>query len=334
VRWLQKALGRTGRKAAEELCTKGYIAAREGRLDEAQRLYDAAVDADATLAVAAFDAGQTALERFNRDAASLTPEERRARLTTARQHLERAVAVDATHAPSWRALARVHERLFDWEEAVRAWERVEGSIDQRVTHEPGAHLQQSAADERAEARRARARLGGLASLSVAVRRARALLAADDVDPAEASAAIDAVLAARVVVEADPSSPASTTGTATLIGCLARKGHDPRARALLEEAVRLNPADLEAVRNLATWCLAHDDLPAALSASIAAYRLDPVDAGLVCNVGVCHLALAKAGDVVDTARLASAREYIVLAQQLAPKDPIVVRAVAALAAWPS
>lgn len=334
MRWLQKALGRKGRKAAEELCTKGYIAAREGRLDEAQRLYDAAVDADETLAVAAFDAGQTALERFNRDAATLSPEERRARLTTARQHLERAVAVDATHAPSWRALARIHERLCDWEEAVRAWERVEESLDPHDTDEPGARLQQSAGDARAESRRERARLGGLAALSVAVRRARALVASDDVDPAEASAAIDAVLAARVVVEADPSSSASTTGTATLVGCLARKGHDPRARALLEEAVRLNPADLEAVRNLATWCLAHDDLPAALSASIAAYRLDPVDAGLVCNVGVCHLALAKAGDVVDTARLASAREYIVLAQQLAPKDPIVVRAVAALAAWPS
>jgi tetratricopeptide (TPR) repeat protein len=328
------ALGRRGRKAAEELCTKGYIAAREGRLDEAQRLYDAAVHADETLAVAAFDAGQTALERFNRDAATLTPEERRARLTTARQHLERAVAVDATHAPSWRALARVHERLFDWEEAVRAWERVVASIGATATEDPVAQAQSSSTDARAEARRERARLGGLASLSAAVRHARALLAADDVDPAEASAAIDAVLEARIVVEADSSSPASTTGLVTLVGCLARKAQDPRARALLEEAVRSNPADLEAVRNLATWCLAHDDLPAALSASIAAYRLDPVDAGLVCNVGVCHLALAKAGDVVDPARLASAREYILLAQQLAPKDPIVVRAVAALAAWPS
>ncbi len=333
MRWLKKALGRTGRKAAEELCTKGYIAAREGRLDEAQRLYDAAVDADESLAVAAFDAGQTALERFNRDAATLKPDERRARLTTARQYLERAVAVDAAHAPSWRALARVHERLFEWEEAVRAWERVEVAIGATATEDPASRGQASSMDARAEARRERARLAGLAALSAAVRQARALLAVDDVDPAEARAAIDAVVAARVVVEADPSSPASTKGLATLVGCLARKAQDPRARSLLEEAVRLDPTDLEAVRNLATWCLAQGDLQAALSASVAAYRLDPVDAGLVCNVGVCHLALAKTGDVVDEARLASAREYIVLAQQLAPKDPIVVRAVAALAEWP-
>ena len=54
--------------------------------------------------------------------------------------------------------------------------------------------------------------------------------------------------------------------------------------------------------------------------MAAYRLDPLDAGLVCNVGVCHLAL---GD------LAQAREFIVLAAAMAPEDPIVIRAAAAL-----
>ena len=54
--------------------------------------------------------------------------------------------------------------------------------------------------------------------------------------------------------------------------------------------------------------------------MSAYRLDPIDPGLVCNVGVCHLA---AGDVVG------AREFIDLARQMAPKDPIVVRALTAL-----
>lgn len=320
MRWLKKALGLAGRKAAEDLCMKGYIAAREGRLDDAQRHYDAAAAADDTLAIAAFNAGQTALERYNRDVGGLDDVDRRARLETARSCLEKAVAVDDDHAPSWRALARVRERLGDVAGAMFAWERVEQTL--RVEDEGAAAV---VAEARTEARREKARLGPVAALALAIRRARELLAADVVDSAAAAAALDALGAAREATTA-PSPP---PGLATLMGCLARRGGDPRARAWLEEAVTADPRDLEAVRNLATLCLAAGDLPAALQASQAAYRLDPVDAGLVCNVGVCHLALARVGDVVDEGELARAHEFIALAKQLSPKDPIVLRAVAAL-----
>jgi len=322
VRWLKKALGLAGRKAAEDLCMKGYVAAREGRLDDAQRHYDDAVAADDTLAVAAFNAGQTALERYNRDAATLDDAARRARLEVARTWLEKAVAVDDAHAPSWRALARVRERLGDVAGAVLAWERVE----QTLRADEGEAVA-AVVEARAEARREKARLAPAAALALAVRRTRELLGTDVVDAAEAAAALDAVLAAReaATTSALPVPP----GLATLMGCLARKAGDPRARALLDEAVAADPRDLEAVRNLATLCLGSGDLPTALRASQAAYRLDPVDAGLVCNVGVCHLALARAGDVVDEDQLARAREFITLARQLSPKDPIVLRAVAAL-----
>jgi tetratricopeptide (TPR) repeat protein len=322
VRWLKKALGLAGRKAAEDLCMKGYIAAREGRLDDAQRHYDDAVAADDTLAVAAFNAGQTALERYNRDAAALDDAGRRARLEVARNRLEKAVAVDDAHAPSWRALARVRERLGDVAGAVLAWERVE----QHLHVDEGAPVA-AVVEARAEARRERARLAPAAALALAVRRARELLASEVVDAAAAGVAVDALLAARAAATAT-SSPLPP-GLATLMGCLARRGGDGRARDLLDEAVAADPRDLEAVRNLATLCLASGDFPAALRASQAAYRLDPVDAGLVCNVGVCHLALARAADVVDEEQLARAREFIDLARQLSPKDPIVLRAVAAL-----
>ena len=69
------------------------------------------------------------------------------------------------------------------------------------------------------------------------------------------------------------------------------------------------------------CMEDGDLARALSASIDAYREMPSDAGLVCNVGVCHLGL---GDVDK------AEEYIDLAWRLEPKDPIVLRAKDALA----
>lgn len=322
MRWLKKALGLAGRKAAEDHCMKGYVAAREGRLDDAQRHYDDAVAADDTLAVAAFNAGQTALERYNRDAAALDDAGRRTRLETARTWLDKAVAVDDAHAPSWRALARVRERLGDVGGAVLAWERVE----QTLHVEEGGPVA-AVVEARAEARREKARLAPAAALALAVRRARELLASDVVDGADAAAAVDALLAAREA--ATSTSSPLPPGLATLMGCLARRAGDGRARALLDEAVAADPRDLEAVRNLATLCLASGDLPAALRASQAAYRLDPVDAGLVCNVGVCHLALARAGDVVDEEQLARAREFIDLARQLAPKDPIVLRAVAAL-----
>ena len=328
MRWLKKALGLAGRKVAEDLCMKGYVAAREGRLDDAQRHYEAAAAADETLAVAAFNAGQTTLERHNRDTAVLDPSGRRERLEAARVWLEKAVAIDDGHAPSWRALARVRERLGDVAEAVLAWEAVE-----RTLHATEGDAIAAGAEARAEARREKARLAPAAALSIAVRRARELLTAEVVDAELAAAGLDALLLAREAVAreavATPSGASAPPGLATLMGCLARKAGDARARALLDEAVAADPRDLEAVRNLATLCLASGDLPAALRASQAAYRLDPVDAGLVCNVGVCHLALARAGDTVDDDQMARAREFITLARQLAPKDPIVLRAVAAL-----
>lgn len=332
MRWLKKVLGQTGRKAAEERCTKGYIAAREGRLDDAQRLYDDAVDADPTLAVAAFNAGQTALERYNRDVASLDAAARNQRLRTALQHLEKALVIDDTHAPSWRAVARVQERLGDVVAAYDSWGRVERRLTpspvvdepgQTVGREPTRELQ----EERAEARNERLRLKPAADLARAMTTVQDLVGEAIVDPTASMLAVDALLAARdAAAAANVPSPAFLS---TVAGTLARKvGQHERARTLFEGALTADPRDLEALRNLATVCLALDDLPAALKASTAAYRLDPIDAGLVCNVGVCHLALATAGTPVP--HLAQAREYIDLAKQLSPKDPIVLRAVAAVA----
>ncbi|HEY1098089.1 MAG TPA: hypothetical protein VGF99_04145, partial [Myxococcota bacterium] len=187
MRWLKKVLGQTGRKAAEERCTKGYIAAREGRLDDAQRLYDDAVDADPTLAVAAFNAGQTALERYNRDVASLDAAARTQRLRTALQHLEKALVIDDTHAPSWRAVARVQERLGDVVAAYDSWGRVERRLTpapavdepgQTVAREPTREQQ----EERAQARNERLRLKPAADLARAMATVQDLVGEAIVDP--------------------------------------------------------------------------------------------------------------------------------------------------------
>lgn len=333
MRWLKKALGMTGRKAAEELCTRGYIAAREGRLDAAQKLYDDACDADPTLAVAWFNAGQTALERFNRDVAALDDAGRADRLRTAAGHLSRGLDGDANHMPSWRALARVHERLGRLDAAFGAWGRVEACLG--MPHPDAAAVAIDLVAARTEARRERARLKTAADLASATRHVQELIGQDAVDAAVAAAAVEALVVGRANAMAEGAADGADGADGgvvvspfllTLAGTLARKAGDlERARFLLDGAVADDAKDLEAWRNLATVCLAQGDIAAALKASQTAYRLDPVDAGLVCNLGVCHLAAVDVGlGSVD-----EAREYIELAARLAPKDPIVLRAMAAL-----
>jgi tetratricopeptide (TPR) repeat protein len=318
MRWLKKALGLSGRKAAEDLCMRGYVAAREGRLDAAQKLYDDAVDADPTLGVASFNAGQTALERYNRDAHSLDADAKRARLGEAFTHLTRAVDVDADHAPAWRALARVQERLARPADAEAAWARVEKLL---ATQSDGDAADR--ANARTEARRERERLKPAAAVAVAVADVRAHIAAVDLDVEAAVVAIDAAVVA--IDAAAAANVVVNAGVMSLLGTLARRAKHPQARAFFEAAIAADAHDIDAHKNLATICLEIGELPAALRASQAAYRLDPIDAGLVCNVGVCHLAMVEAGQ----GDLGQAREYIALAGQLSPKDPIVQRAMSAL-----
>jgi tetratricopeptide (TPR) repeat protein len=328
VNWWKKAIGkatgRTGRKHAEAQVTRGYVAIREGRLDDALQAFVDAAAADETLATAFFDAGTTELLRFNRDAGSLDDAARAARLAAAVRWLERAVALDETHAPSWRALARVRERQGALVAAHAAWTTVVALLSpagapavavEGVADAPEASL--------VEARREQARLQPHARLHDALAHARAALALvgdDDVTRAGRQTALDSLLGAWATAQAAGS--AEPRHLFALAGSLARKAGDgARAKEFLDEAVRRDRHDVEAWKELATVCMTAGDLRGALAASLAAYREDPVDAGLVCNVGVCHLAL---GDVVQAA------EFIELASGMAPDDVIVQRAVTALA----
>jgi len=313
MKWLKRALGRSGRKVAEEHVTRGYIAAHERRLDQAQQHYADAIDADDTLAVAFFNAGQTELERYNRDVSQLDADARARRLDQAADCLLRGLALEPTHAPSWRTLGRVRERQGRVADAVVAW----GSAVAHLVPGNGDGGMDDAGLERVMALKEIARLQPEADLEAAVVAARNALAVAAPGAAEA-AAVDVLLATwervRLLGVAEPPRLHG------LAGSLARKLGDPRARALLEEAVDKDKHDLEAWKDLATLCLTAGDLPSALSASMAAYREDPVNAGLVCNVGVCHLAV---GD------LDKAAEFIDLAASMSAEDPIVRRAVLAL-----
>jgi tetratricopeptide (TPR) repeat protein len=310
---IKKAFTKKGRKVAEEHVTAGYIAAHEGRLDAALKHYEDAIDADDVLAVAYFDAGQTELARFNRDVAALDDAARAARLDRALTFLERGLALEPDHAPSWRTLARVRERQGRMADAGRAWQRTSellGAVDVAGVKDVAAHHK-----ERDEAKREAARLRAYVDVDAAFAAATAALSGDvDVDRVAAADALVAVWQRAADTVPEPRR------LYALLGALLRKADPARARAMLQLAVERDRHDLDALKDLATLAMAAGDLPAALAASMAAYREDPVDAGLVCNVGVVHLALGNVDE---------AREFITLAASMAEDDPIVRRALASL-----
>ncbi|MBI1944196.1 MAG: tetratricopeptide repeat protein [Deltaproteobacteria bacterium] len=292
---------RPDRKKAERLVTEGYVHFREGRLDEALSRYEAARKADHGLAVAHLDAGLCRLDLYNRDAARLDAAAREAALSAAAEALDAAVAHDPTSWRGWRALANVLERRLQWAAAEDAWAKV-------VTHAPADGT------ERAEAQRAVAALAHKAAADRARQGALAALKDDrsaDAQRAAATALVPFLDEATIVPRAR-----------ALAGTLWRRaGELGEARRLLEAAVVEDADDVEALRELASVCLAQGDLDAALRASLDAYRRQPTDAGLVCNVGVCHLGLGA---------LDEAAEYIDIAARLDPDDPIIQRAKEALA----
>jgi tetratricopeptide (TPR) repeat protein len=323
VKWLKKALGMQGEKRDRErataLVTQGVVHAREGRLDAALSAYQGAVAADEGLGVAWLNLGLCRLDLMNRDLAALDDEMRAGALQEIAASLEKALALEPGAFVGWRALARVEERRASWDRAEAAWQRAEATAPKDSPAVTEARKAQKAIARRAAAERAR-------------RRALRALEARPADGASAGAqeepgAQDGEQAAALVEltpfldEVEDGVPLVPRGAA-LAGTLARRAGDRQAaRAHLERAVAADPYDVEALRELASVCIADGDLARALSASLEAYRERPTDPGLVCNVGVCHLGL---GDVDQ------AEEFIELAHQLEPRDPIVARAREALA----
>lgn len=307
--WLKKVLGGKGanREKATKLVTEGFVHAREGRLDAALRSYERALDEDDAFAVAWLNLGLSRLDVLNRDLGALDLDARAGALDRIAGALERALELDGAPIVGWRALARVSERRGAFARAEDAWACVEtlAGVDSAETTE--ARKARHALARRARAERVRAR--ALAALG------------REAQPPEQMAALAELKAVLEHPLDDDGTPLMMRGAA-LAGTLARRAGDrASARALLETAVSEDATDLDALRELASTCIDDGDLARALHVSMVAYRASPADAGLVCNVGVCHLAM---GDLVEAA------EFIELAHRLDPRGPIVARAREALA----
>jgi tetratricopeptide (TPR) repeat protein len=301
--WFKRARGKKAREKATALVTQGVVHARQGHLDKARLVYEEAVDVDEGFAVAHLNLGLCRLDLFNRDGRGLDETGQRTALDAIVEPLRRAVVLDPSASTGWRALARVEERRGRFGHAEDAWQE----LNALAPKDSQALL---------DAQRGRQAVAGRAAADRARRRALAALDVD-VDDAERAAALAQLLP---LLDNAEINGVLVRGFA-LAGTLARRtGNRAQARVLLEKAVAADARDVEALRELASVALEEGDLARALDASVDAYREDPADAGLVCNVGVCHLAL---GDVKK------AGEYIELAWRLEPKDPIVARAKDAL-----
>jgi tetratricopeptide (TPR) repeat protein len=303
--WLKKALGKSGRAEAERLVTEGYVAARGGRHDDAERAYVAAIEADPTLAVAHLDAGLACLDRFNRQRADLDDKSTIALLQRIAAHLEQAIACQADLVAAWRALGHVRQRLGDDVGAEAAW----GAVLQHLPSDPAHHEARATATRQLAA----VRLGASQQrLWKQVNLALQPDASSD-DQLHAFTELDATLKMTI----DASWPPRIGLAAVQLG--RRCGQLERARAHALQLVSINDRDGEALHELATLCQLQNDLAGALHWAMRAYRSDPLHAPYVCNVGVCHLGLGET---------AKAREYLDIARGMAPDDPIILRAHAA------
>jgi tetratricopeptide (TPR) repeat protein len=320
----KKLFSRQDRPRAEKLLEQGFIHAKKGRLKEALVAYEQSAAADESFAHAWLNQGLTLQDQYNARAGKMAKDEAAERLAAIAERLERAVALEVGLYQGWRCLGHVSRRLQRYARAEECFDNVLQYAPSDFEHRGEAKKQLKAVRWRAEQQRA-------------LERVKALAADTDASDDAMSAALDEI---KRLQDKRPDESDDDEGTLkgdTLVGgkretpqalvidapsrwamavLQRRLGDAAAARASLLAVLEDEPRHLGAHRDLASIALATGELDDALKHSMAAYREDPVDAGLVCNVGVCHLSLG---------RLKEAGEFLQMALDLDPKDPIVVRA---------
>jgi tetratricopeptide (TPR) repeat protein len=303
LRFLRKLLGVNDPRRAAAMVARGVELARAGDVRGALRAYQDAVDADDTYALGHLNVALALQDLFNDERASLDPEEHDARLAEMAAALRRSSELDPGLAPAHRALGfveRAARRFPEARDAFRAYVELAPDKD--------PHLERvNAALEEVTVKAA-----------VAAAIARAVDLAEDVDEVEEALRQEVEVALR---DALVHAPDRADGWWAL-GILRRAAGDAvGATEALGKALAADPTLVAAHKELATLHFRARDVTRALPHARAAYESDPTNPALVCNLGVCHLAL---GDVAE------ARDYILIAKGLAPKDPIVQDCLRALA----
>jgi tetratricopeptide (TPR) repeat protein len=321
---------RTYERAAV-LVQEGYVLARTGKLTPALAKYDEACAMAPTFGLAHLNRALCRQDVFNLKGRAWSSTEKTATLVRIAEDLERAVELMPDEIAAWRCLGHVSRRLCRYTRADFAFSMVEERAPADYEH-------------RAEAIRERHAMKPKVGKERALDAVQALLVDKDAPEADVMAALAAVRPlvdeARAAykgftpIETAAASPKETAASPIVdegvllpvdviyaIGVLERRAGDVvRAAEALAFVVDVDKEHPGAHRELSTIAAIAGNAGAALRHALAAYRSDPANAALVCNVGVAHLSLGQ---------LVEAEEYLSLAKSMAPKDPIVERAWSAL-----
>lgn len=303
MRWLKNLFKKDHdpEEAARHLAL-GVALAQKQRYEEALLAYRRARESDPDYALAHLNEALALQDLYNAKSATLEDDDRDAHLAHIREALERALSLDDTLLVGWRALGHVTRRLGDYIRSEDAFAKVVFLAPEDFPHLEEAQRELKAVAVRAERQRV-------------LKRAFDVALEKDVDAAELREALEAVQPLLLYPET-PDDGFWATGV-----LLRRLDDTTAAREMFEACLERAPRHVRAHRELATLCMQGGDAHAALQHSVEAYREDPSNAALLCNVGVCHLTL---GD------LTQAEEFLRMALGMAPNDPIVQRAWSALA----
>ena len=292
---------------ADDLVHDGVVQAENGDLSQAVALYQDALKWCPDHVLARSNMGLSLMDEYNANFGSWDSKRRLAHLHLTMDNLDEAIGLGADRVAVWRAAGHIRWRLSQFAGAVEAFERALELLD--------GDDEQAQSKEELE--------NNIEELQPLVQRSQNIHDVRKVvDDKEAS--VDACQGAIDALDELVPEDADEQGFfCWMRGVLCRRlGEMDAAEKAFLEALESQNSHFDAHRELAQIYMlkeAHDE---ALLHSVAAYKLKPRDAGLVCNVGVCYLAL----DDFD-----KAKEYMELAHGMDPENGIINSAREALAA---
>ncbi|MEW5855181.1 MAG: tetratricopeptide repeat protein [Myxococcota bacterium] len=301
-RFLKRLLGLKDPRKAASLVAKGVVQARDGNVQGALASYRQAIEEDDTYALARLNVALALQDLYNEERQSLSTDEHQARLEEMHTHLREAVKLDPELTPAYRALGFVERLRGDYEAAVEAFETYVSHTDEKDPHrERVNNALEEVREKAATARAIQDAITAAEKISEVAPDRREQLMAD-------------------LRQALARAPDRADGWWAM-GVLRRAAGDVDGAVQdLTQALTVDRECMAAHKELASLNFHAGKPDAALPHAKAAYDADPTNPALVCNLGVCHLALGQ---------LAQARDYIHIARGLAPKDPIVQDCLRAL-----
>lgn len=289
------------RVGAARLVADGVRLAREDRIQEALQRYRKASKADRGYALAHLNIGLALQDLYNRERADLTTEMRNQRLDAMAASFDLAIALDAELAPAYSARGYVLRALQRDPEACENFAHFLQLADDKDKLRQDVERDLQALQKKIAQQRLREEM---------IERVRE----DDCSP---EALIEALDFLRQAVE----HKADDVELWWALGVGLRRSQDMAgAKAAFSRCLELDPDRVAAHRELSSLAFKEKRFAEALNFAEQAYRLNPTEAAIVCNVGVCHLEL---GDALK------AREYIELAAELDADDAIVQNCLRAL-----